>query len=133
MGSGTGHHVSLEGKRVVVVGATAGIGRQAAIDMVAMGADVVFVGRSEAKLAEVLEEAGSGHGVIADIAEPDDCERLIAEAVGGLGGSIDLLLTVVGVSRLGLVKDAGADLWKQCMLTNVDGTRPRDQGGASRT
>ena len=121
MGSGTGHHVALEDKRVVVVGATAGIGKQAAIDMAAMGADVVFVGRSEAKLAEVLEEAGSGHGVIADIAEPDDCERLIAESVAALGGSIDLLLTVVGVSRLGLVKDAGADLWKQCLLTNVMG------------
>jgi NAD(P)-dependent dehydrogenase (short-subunit alcohol dehydrogenase family) len=121
MGSGTGHHVALEGKRVVVVGATAGIGKQAAIDMVAMGADVVFVGRSEAKLAEALAEAGGGHGVIADIAEPEDCERLIAESVAELGGTIDLLLTVVGVSRLGLVKDAGAELWKQCLLTNVMG------------
>jgi len=41
--------------------------------------------------------------------------------VGHLGGSIDLLLTVVGVSRLGLVKDAGPELWKQCLLTNVMG------------
>jgi len=79
MGSGTGHHVSLEGKRIVVVGATAGIGKQAAIDMVAMGGNVVFAGRSEAKLAEALSEAGGGHGVIADIAEPEDCERLIEE------------------------------------------------------
>jgi NAD(P)-dependent dehydrogenase (short-subunit alcohol dehydrogenase family) len=121
MGSGSGHHVSLEGKRVVVVGATAGIGRQAAIDMVSMGGDVVFVGRSEQKLAEALAEAGGGHGVIADIAEPADCDRLIAEAVAHLGGTIDLLLTVVGVSRLGLVKDAEPDLWKECLLTNVMG------------
>ena len=121
MGSGTGHHVSLEGTRCVVVGATAGIGRQAAVDMVAMGGDVVFVGRSATKLADALEEAGGGFGVIADIAEPADCARLIDEAVAHLGGSIDLLLTVVGVSRLGLVAEAEPDLWRECLLTNVMG------------
>jgi len=116
-----GHHVSLEGRRCVVVGATAGIGRQAAVDMVAMGGDVVFVGRSATKLADALEEAGGGFGVLADIAEPADCERLITEAVEHLGGPIDLLLTVVGVSRLGLVAEAEPDLWRECLLTNVMG------------
>jgi len=121
MGIGSEYCVSLETKRAVVVGATAGIGKQAAMDMVAMGGEVVFVGRNEAKLAQALLEAGGGHGVIADIAEPADCERLIAEAVDQLGGPIDLLLNVVGVSRLGLVQDAGPDLWKECLLTNVMG------------
>jgi NAD(P)-dependent dehydrogenase (short-subunit alcohol dehydrogenase family) len=115
------HQVSLEGKRVIVVGATAGIGKQAALDMVAMGGDVVFVGRSETKLAAALEEAGGGFGVIADIAKPEDCERLIDEAVGHLGGTIDLMLNVVGVSKLGLVKDATPELWRECLLTNVMG------------
>lgn len=121
MGSESGHRVSLQGKKLVVVGATAGIGKQAAIDMVAMGGDVVFAGRSEEKLAEALHAAGGGFGVIADIAEPEDCERLVAESVAHLGGTIDLLLIVVGVSRLGLVKDAGPELWRQCLLTNVMG------------
>jgi len=116
-----GHQVSLDGKRIIVVGATAGIGKQAAMDMVAMGGDVVFAGRSPEKLAEALVDAGGGHGVIADIAQPDDCERLVTEAVAHLGGTVDLLLTVVGVSRLGLVKDAGPELWQQCLLTNVMG------------
>ena len=89
--------------------------------MVAMGGAVVFAGRSEAKLAEALTAAGGVSGVIADIAEPEDCERLIAESVDHLGGTIALLLIVVGVSKLGLVKDAGAELWRQCLLTNVMG------------
>ncbi|MDE3205071.1 MAG: SDR family oxidoreductase [Acidobacteriota bacterium] len=116
-----GHRLSLHGKNVVVVGASAGIGKQAAIDMVEMGGEVVFAGRNAAKLEESLFQAGGGYAVIADIAEPDDCERLIAEAVNHLGGRIDLLLTVVGVSRLGLVRDASPELWKECLLTNVMG------------
>ena len=118
--SGT-HSVTLAGKRIVVVGASAGIGKQVALDMAAMGGDVVVVGRSEEKTREVVSLAGSGHAVIADIAKPEDCSRLIQEAVAHLGSSIDLLLTVVGVSRLGLVKDASPDLWRDCLLTNVMG------------
>jgi NAD(P)-dependent dehydrogenase (short-subunit alcohol dehydrogenase family) len=121
VGSGPGHHLSLEGKRILVVGATAGIGRQAAVDMVAMGGDVIFAGRSEAKLAEALEQAGGGRGVIADIAVPADCEGLIAEAFELLGGTIDLLLTVVGISKLGLVAEAEPEIWRECLLTNVMG------------
>lgn len=115
------HRLSLLGKNVVVVGASAGIGKQAAIDMVEMGGEVVFAGRNGAKLEEALAQAGGGYSVIADIADPADCERLIAESAHHLGGRIDLLLTVVGVSRLGLVRDAGPELWKECLLTNVMG------------
>ena len=115
------HSVSLQGKNVVVVGATAGIGKQAALDMVAMGGNVVFAGRSKAKLDEALAQAGGGFGVTADIANPDDCERLIAESVAHLGGTIDLLVTVVGVSKLGTIAEASPEIWKDCLLTNVMG------------
>jgi NAD(P)-dependent dehydrogenase (short-subunit alcohol dehydrogenase family) len=121
MGTGSGHHISLEGKKIIVVGATAGIGKEAALDFGTMGADVVFVGRSEVKMAEVLAAAGSGHGVLADISDPDQIEPMMAEAIDYLGGPVDLLLSSVGVSRLGRIKDAPADLWQECMATNVVG------------
>lgn len=52
---------SLEGRAVVVTGASSGIGRAIAIDLGAHGADVCLVGRSEeelARTAELITQAG---------------------------------------------------------------------------
>ncbi len=120
MAQESGHSVSLAGKRCVVVGASAGIGRQTAMDMVAMGGDVVFVGRSKTKLDQAVAEAGGGHAVVADISDPAQCTALIKEAVGHLGG-IDMLLMVVGVSRLSLLAEGDAEIWEECLRNNVIG------------
>jgi len=120
MAQESGQSVSLAGKRCVVVGASAGIGKQTAMDMVSMGGDVVFVGRSKAKLDEAVAEAGGGHVVVADISDPAQCAALIKEAAGHLGG-IDMLLTVVGVSRLGLLAEGDPEIWEECLRNNVIG------------
>ncbi len=53
---------SLEGKTIVVTGASNGIGRQCAIDCSKMGAKVIAIGRNEERLNTVVSEM-SGHGV----------------------------------------------------------------------
>ena len=45
---------SLEGKTIVVTGASSGIGRQCAIDCSKMGAKVIAIARSEERLKETL-------------------------------------------------------------------------------
>ena len=45
---------SLEGKTIVITGASSGIGRQCAIDCAGMGANVVLVARNEERLQETL-------------------------------------------------------------------------------
>lgn len=49
----------MRGRRVVVTGATTGIGKETARALLAMGADVVIVGRSEGKLDETRRELGN--------------------------------------------------------------------------
>jgi NAD(P)-dependent dehydrogenase (short-subunit alcohol dehydrogenase family) len=64
---------SLQGKTVLVTGATSGIGRQAAIDLSAAGATLVITGRDEARLTETLSALkGAGHlPIIADLLDFD--------------------------------------------------------------
>ena len=89
---GRGHGVSsnvaidLTGKRVLVVGGSAGIGRSTALAAAAAGAAITVVGRSEEKLAEVVATAGRGTGIAADVKDGDRCRELVGEAVDAMGG-----------------------------------------------
>lgn len=55
---------SLEGKKILVTGASSGIGKQIAIYVAKMGASVTLVGRNKARLSEAKEELeGDGHQI----------------------------------------------------------------------
>lgn len=56
---------SLEGKTVLVTGASSGIGKEIAISCAKMGAKVVLNGRSEKRLYETASQMGEGHTVLA--------------------------------------------------------------------
>jgi NAD(P)-dependent dehydrogenase (short-subunit alcohol dehydrogenase family) len=110
----------IEGQRVVVVGASAGIGRAFAVEAVRQGADVALVARRAERLAEAVAEAGGGTAIVADVAHPDDCIRLAAEALEALGG-IDLVLYAAGCSTLRrLVEMEPAD-WQRVLSVNLAG------------
>lgn len=93
----------FEGRRALITGASRGIGAGIAERLAAEGADVALVARTRSEHAQLegsLEETAArceAHGartaiVVADITKPDDRERLVAESVEGLGGSIDVLV-----------------------------------------
>jgi NAD(P)-dependent dehydrogenase (short-subunit alcohol dehydrogenase family) len=92
-----GSPFSLAGKRILVTGASSGIGRQAALTCAQMGAEVVFTGRDVARLQAVMGEMpGNGHvHVAADLTSQADMERLIGEA-----GAVDGVVHAAGISRL---------------------------------
>lgn len=71
---------SLEGKTVLVTGASSGIGRQTAIECSRMGASVVLSARNETRLQETLSSmVGDSHKVIpADLLNQDQLENLVS-------------------------------------------------------
>ena len=87
-----GKHVDIDlsGKRILVVGGSAGIGRGAALAAAEAGAGITVVGRSAEKLAEVVTSAGTGTAISADVTDPERCRELVGEAVDAMGG-IDAL------------------------------------------
>jgi len=72
---------SLEGKIILVTGASSGIGRGIATECSKMGAKVILNGRNAVRLQETLDMMdGEGHQIIAaDIAKQEEIDNLIAQ------------------------------------------------------
>ncbi len=82
---------SLEGKRVLVTGASSGIGRGIAIECSRMGAKVVLSGRNEARLQETLAmmQSPDEHQVLlADLAVDEEVQILVDRIEEGLDGIV---------------------------------------------
>ena len=82
---------SLEGKRVLVTGASSGIGRGIAIECSRMGAKVVISGRNEARLQETLammQNPDEHQMLLADLAINEDIQGLVDKIEEGLDGIV---------------------------------------------
>ena len=72
---------SLEGRTILVTGASSGIGRRTAIDCSRMGARVIITGRNKERLDEVMGQMeGTGNlAVIADLTQQDQLDHLLEQ------------------------------------------------------
>lgn len=102
-------------RRAVVTGAASGIGEQLTRLLVAEGAHVVAADRTPAPSADQVI------AVQADVADPDDMQRVIRTAEHELGG-IDLLFNNAGIGSTTSVLDATVEEWDQVFAVNVRGT-----------
>jgi ribitol 2-dehydrogenase len=111
----------LEGKVAVVTGASTGIGRAVAQELVRRGARVVIAARSRERVDAAAEALGPHcTAVVADVTRAEDVERLIDGTIASHGG-IDLLVANAGIY-------VGGDLWEsdpealdRLLTTNVNG------------
>jgi NAD(P)-dependent dehydrogenase (short-subunit alcohol dehydrogenase family) len=117
--TGTVTGSALAGRRVVVVGASAGIGRAFAVQAVQAGAEVALVARREEPLVAAVKEAGGGHVVVGDICDHDGTPALVTAAASAVGGEIDLVVHAAGASDLRLLADADAETWRRTFEINV--------------
>jgi len=110
----------FDGKRVVVVGASAGIGRAFALNAAREGARLMVVARRADRLRELLDEAGSGVAVEADVSRGQDCAR-IADAARRELDSVDLVLHAAAMAPLKRLADTTVDDWNTLLATNLVG------------
>lgn len=116
----------MKGKRILVTGATAGIGAATANAFCAAGAAHVFVvGRREDRLQERAaawadEHACHVHPVVLDVSDRDAVERLAAQHPEVF--DVDILVNNAGLARgTDPVQAADLDDWDQMIDTNVKG------------
>ncbi|XP_040509444.1 hydroxysteroid 11-beta-dehydrogenase 1-like protein isoform X6 [Gallus gallus] len=93
----------LSGARVLLTGASAGIGEQMAYHYATFGAEIVLTARREAVLQEVMKKcltlgAKKVFYIPADMSSPSEPDRVVQFAVQNLGGLDYLVLNHIGVS-----------------------------------
>jgi NAD(P)-dependent dehydrogenase (short-subunit alcohol dehydrogenase family) len=117
----------LTGRRVLVVGASAGIGRGIAQAAVRAGAEVAFGARRKDQLEAAVEETGdaggSGRGVAVagDVREDGGGAALVRAAADALAGPLDLVVYTAAMSPLALLGDMTFADWQAVFETNVVG------------
>ncbi|HEV7645049.1 MAG TPA: SDR family oxidoreductase [Pyrinomonadaceae bacterium] len=107
-------NINLAGKKAFVCGSTQGIGKAAAVEMAALGANVVLVARNEDTLKLVLDEldtsAGQKHSYIAaDFSQPDDVKKSIEKYLADDPAPVHILVNNTGGPPAGKAIDADAE------------------------
>ncbi len=109
-----------DGCRVVVVGASAGIGRSFSRDVGRRGAHLVVGARRQSALDDLCAEMGSGAALPIDVMDPSSRHEFREGIIEELG-QIDLLLCTVGVAHLQTLVDADETSWADTIACNVTG------------
>lgn len=116
---------TLDGRRVLVTGASSGIGRATALAIAAAGGRPALLARSVSTLDDVAAEIAARTGpdavvVPADVADPSATTAAVERAAAELGG-LDAVVNAAGVVRPGDMRTTGPDDWRLTFEVNVLG------------
>lgn len=107
---------SLEGKCILVTGASSGIGRGTAVACSKMGAKVVLSGRNEVRLQETLSQMeGEGHLVLSGDLNSEEARASIVEKMPALNG----IVHCAGISQIQMAKFMDKSSLEGIFQTNV--------------
>src|SRR5215218_4610827 len=133
----TGH--ALEGRLVIVTGASSGLGEQLARALGTAGAIPVLVARREDRLARLREQLPGADAVRCDVTDPADRERMV-ETVVDRHGRLDGLVNNAGAGATGPALKSSAEAFARVLDLNLTApfapsclaaTRMRAGGGGS--
>jgi len=109
----------LSGRRVLVTGASSGIGAEVCRAIVAKGGAVAMVARRQERLEELNEEFGDlAVSVPCDVTDTDALEAAVDDAAEQLGG-LDGLVAVAGRSMVGTLATGAPDRWTAMFDLNL--------------
>jgi NAD(P)-dependent dehydrogenase (short-subunit alcohol dehydrogenase family) len=106
--------LGLRDRTCLVTGSTAGIGLETARMLAAEGARVIVTGRDEDRVQRAKEQSGAAAGIAADLSQPDEPGRLLAEA-----GPVDCLVNNVGEAYQVAFDDLTDHQWDAMWQLNV--------------
>lgn len=112
---------ALEGRKVLIIGASSGIGQGIAFGVSEAGGSVAVAARRIDRLDETVDRCrGLAVAIRCDVRVPEDCTRVVEEAVDGLGG-LDALVYASGTTAFVDSGEATLDDWQLTLETNLIG------------
>lgn len=126
--------------RVLVTGASSGVGEAAARLFSSRGAIVALVGRRNQELTRAAESLnGPALVLLGDVSDSEVAARLVNETIASFGG-LDVLVNAAGVAHASALDALTPNVWNEVIGTNLSGTffvareaglRMRSTGGGS--
>jgi NADP-dependent 3-hydroxy acid dehydrogenase YdfG len=114
----------LDGKVVVITGASSGIGEATAEALAGEGATVVVAARREERLSDLVEklngDGGKALAVECDVTDEEQAHALIQRAKDEFG-RVDILINNAGVMQLSKIEKGLSDEWRRMFDVNVLG------------
>ncbi|MFY0481419.1 SDR family NAD(P)-dependent oxidoreductase [Flavobacterium sp. PLA-1-15] len=114
----------LQGKTIVITGASSGVGLAAAEAFAQEGANVVIVARGEAGIREAVSRCQAFNvtavGIRADMSVAEDVQRVAGEAQR-INGRIDVWVNNAGVMASGKFEEIPMEIHEQVIRTNLFG------------
>ncbi len=111
--------MQLEGRKVLVTGASSGIGEATARFLASDGARVACLARSQEKIEGLAEEIG-GVAVAADVRDEAAVKQAVDNAAEALGG-LDAVANIAGVQLLAPFSEGRTEEWRTSLDINVLG------------
>jgi NADP-dependent 3-hydroxy acid dehydrogenase YdfG len=115
---------NIEGKVVIITGASSGIGEAVAKHLVAAGALVSLAARRKDKLDALVEEikASGGQAIsfVTDVTKREQVEALVRGTVEAFG-KLDVMFNNAGLMPLSRLENLHFDEWEKMIDTNIKG------------
>jgi NAD(P)-dependent dehydrogenase (short-subunit alcohol dehydrogenase family) len=112
----------LAERHALVTGAGRGIGAAIAARLVAEGARVTVLSRTQTEIEAVAMRLGNAAQALkADVTQAEETRRAFEQAAASFG-PIDILVNNAGQARSGLLHKAPDELWQQMLSVNLTGT-----------
>ena len=116
---------SLSGKVALITGASRGIGKEIAIELSKLGAEVfINYSSSDEKAEEVVNSiknnGGKAHKLKFDVSDEDSVSSAFDKIIK-INGSIDILINNAGITRDGLLMRMKSEQWDEVLNTNLKG------------
>ena len=108
-------------KNVLITGGSRGIGHACVEKFAREGYTVSFIYNNSDSAARELVALTGAYSIKADISNPNEAKRAVAEAIAAMGG-IDILVNNAGISLIKLFTDTTDEDYYNIMNTNLGGT-----------
>lgn len=112
--------IDLKGKKVLVTGASGGIGKAIAIELSSNGADLCLTGRNKSELESLQKLIGGNcEIIISDLSKSEGIDELVNSAQEKMG-QIDILINNAGITRDNLFMRMSEEDWNEVINVNLN-------------